>query len=299
MKNLFYGKLDRGPVEFGSRIAEREREILKIARKNVVTVPPSTTIKGAAETMTEYDTRRLPIVHPGINTLIGILTTRDVIDFLGGGDKSQLITKKHKGNFLAAINESVREIMSTDVSYITENDSVGTTLKKMVEENVGGFPILNKNRKVMGIVEEEDFVYNIAGIWAGITVEETMTRKVTTLTPGTSISDTSRIMIKNYIRRLPIISDGDLIGIVTTVDILKFFGSSKMLEKMNGPDVEESLHIAISEIMNTKPLTIEPSKDLGKAVQLMKNSKIGCLPVTEDGKLVGIITERDILTKLI
>lgn len=298
MRDFIYGKLDRGPIEFGSRRAEKEREVMKIARRNVVTVPPTINIKGAAETMLEYNVRRLPIVQPGSSAIKGIVITRDIIDFLGGGESYNLILQKHKGNFLAAINESVREIMSKDVIAIRDDYSVGTTLTKLVDENVGGFPILNKYDKVVGIVEEEDFVYNIAGVWSGISVSETMTSDVITITPGTTLKDTSRFMIKNYRRRLPVMSEGELIGIVSTFDIIEYFGSSLMLERMK-TSAEDALSIRIQELMNKNPITIAPDADIGQAVDLMKRSGIGFLPVVQDHDIRGVITERDILLKLI
>ncbi|RZN47578.1 CBS domain-containing protein [archaeon] len=299
MRDFIYGKLDRGPIEFGSRRAEKEREVMKIARRNVVTVPPTINIKGAAETMLEYNVRRLPIVQPGTSAIKGIVITRDIIDFLGGGESYNLIMQKHKGNFLAAINESVREIMSNDVIAIRDDYSVGATLNKLVEKGVGGFPILNKYDKVVGIVEEEDFVYNIAGVWSGISVADTMTSDVITITPGTTLKDTSRIMIKNYRRRLPVVSDGELIGVISTFDIMDYFGSSLMLERMKTESAEDALSIRIQDIMNKTPITIAPDADIGQAVDLMKRSGIGFLPVVQEHDIRGVITERDILLKLI
>ncbi|HPR42651.1 MAG TPA: CBS domain-containing protein, partial [Candidatus Methanofastidiosa archaeon] len=196
------------------------------------------------------------------------------------------------------INESVREIMTHDVIYINENDSVGNTLEKMYKEDVGGFPILNKNKIVVGIVEEEDFIYNLAGIWSGYSINDIMSKEVITITPGFTIGDTCRLMIKNYRRRIPIVSDDELVGIVTTFDIIKYFASSKMLEKMRSEDVEDALGARVTEVMTTDVKTINPLDDVGKAIELMEKCKIGLLPVVEDGRLIGVITERDILMKM-
>lgn len=300
MRNYSYGKMDRGPVEFGSRKAESEREIMKISRKDVVVVPPTMSIKSAAETMVEYSTRRLPIVHAGTNTIQGIVTTRDIIDFLGGGEKYNIIKEKHGGNFLAAINESVKSIMSPDVVAIRDTDSVGTALDRILSEDVGGFPILNKSDKVVGIVEEEDFIYNLAGFWSGIKVREAMTRDVIILTPGTTIKDTARTMIKNYRRRLPVVSAGELVGVATTFDIISYFGTSQILERMKKTYVDDALSIRISEIMNRMPGTIGPDDDLGTAVENMKKTNIGFLVVKDScGTIKGVITERDILSFII
>ena len=59
------GKLDRGPVEFDSRVAPHLGEIMEIATTNVVSVPPTMAIIGAAQTMTTCGFRRLPVTDPG------------------------------------------------------------------------------------------------------------------------------------------------------------------------------------------------------------------------------------------
>jgi CBS domain-containing protein len=125
-----------------------------------------------------------------------------------------------------------------------------------------------------------------------------MTSDVITITPGTTLKDTSRFMIKNYRRRLPVMSEGDLVGIVSTFDIIEYFGSSLMLERMK-TSTEDVLSIRIQELMNKNPITIAPDADIGQAVDLMKRSGIGFLPVVQDHDIRGVITERDILLKLI
>jgi len=81
MRRTIKGRLDRGAREFETRVHEHEGEVMGIARRDVVTVPPTISIKGAAETMAAYKTRRLPIAHPGTEKLEGIVISRDIINF--------------------------------------------------------------------------------------------------------------------------------------------------------------------------------------------------------------------------
>ena len=90
-----HGKFDRGPVEFRSHIVVQEGEIMAIATRDVVSVPPTTTIMGAVETMTECGFRRLPVTDAGTKKLRGIITSGDIINFMGGGDKYRLVQVKH------------------------------------------------------------------------------------------------------------------------------------------------------------------------------------------------------------
>jgi CBS domain-containing protein len=290
MRRTIQGRLDRGAREFETRIHEHEGEVMKIVRRAVVTAPPTISIKSAAETMVSYKTRRLPITHPGTEKLEGIVISRDIINFLGGGEKYKIISEKYHGNFFAAINDSIRDIMSREVFTLRDTASVDDLIEEMKEKNVGGFPIINSENEVVGIVEERDLVRQIAGAVTGRMIEDLMTTDIITITPGTTIKDTSRFMIANSIRRLPVVSEDELIGLITTTDILRYFASNKMFKHMKGDPLSER----ISEVMACEVVTVSPQKDAGDAAHLMKERDVDCLPVV-DKDLVGILTERDLL----
>ena len=134
------GKHDRGPVDFKTRIADHEGEIMAIATRSVVTAQRTTTIIQAVEIMTREGFRRLPIVDAGTHHLRGIVTVSDIIDFMGGGDKSNLVQVKHGGNFLAPINEGLREIMTPHLVTMPITGCISDPVDIVVNKNVGGLP---------------------------------------------------------------------------------------------------------------------------------------------------------------
>ncbi len=81
---------------------------MAIATRDVISIPPTQSIIGAVEIMTKCGFRRLPVTDAGTRKLRGIITSGDVINFMGGGDKYKLVQVRHGGNLLAAVNESVR-----------------------------------------------------------------------------------------------------------------------------------------------------------------------------------------------
>ena len=78
---------DRGSVEFKSRVSSRPGDVMMIASGDVVTVPPTMTIMGVVKTMVTYGFRRMPVADAGTNRLVGIITSVDLIDFFGGGER--------------------------------------------------------------------------------------------------------------------------------------------------------------------------------------------------------------------
>lgn len=88
-------------------------------------------------------------------------------------------------------------------------------------------------------------------------------------------------MIAGKFRRLPVIQDGTLVGILTDRDILRFVGAEERTR--------------VDGAMTETPLTISPTTPVEEAVRLMRTHQISGLPVVENGKIVGIITTSDIL----
>jgi len=270
-----------------------------VAKRDVVQIPPTMTIMGAVKTMVKYRFRRLPVSDPGTNRLMGVVTVMDVVNFLGGGDKAQIIENKHRGNLLSAINEEISSIMEEDVIVLHEGDSIDDVIKMMLRGNVSGFPIVNDENKVIGIVSERDFISLVANIITGKKVADFMSHDVVSVRPDTKIEDAARVMIINDFRRLPIVHEGVMIGVVTTSDIVNYLGSGEVFEKLVTGDMHEALGVPIKVIAREAPIIVEPDLDVGEAAELMIAREVNVLPVTVDGALTGIITERDLLTAIV
>jgi CBS domain-containing protein len=295
----FSGKSDRGSLNFKSKLSQHDGDIMMVAKRDVVQIPPTMTIMGAVKTMVKYRFRRLPVSDPGTNRLMGVVTVMDVVNFLGGGDKAQIIENKHRGNLLSAINEEISSIMEEDVITLHGGDSIGDAIKMMLEENVSGFPIVDDDSKVIGIVSERDFIGLVAKIITGKKVADFMSRDVVTVRPDTTVEDVARVMISNDFRRVPIVHEGVMTGVVTTSDIVNYLGSGEVFEKLVTGNMHEALGIPVKVIAREAPITVEPDLDLGEAAELMIARDVIVLPVIVDGALAGIVTERDFLSAIV
>ncbi|MCD5409230.1 MAG: CBS domain-containing protein [Methanocellales archaeon] len=287
--------LDRGPVEFKSRIPSRPGDIMTIASREVVTVPPTMTIMDAVKTMMTYGFRRIPVAEAGTNRLVGIFTSTDLLDFMGGGERYKIIIKKYDGNFLAAINGSVREVMQCEVVTLKESQSLKDALAMMLQKNIGGMPIVTEDKRIIGIISEQDFVELIAGIKTGKTVRDHMSERVITILPDMSIEEATKTMRNNGLRRLPVVKDGILLGMASSRDIVRYIGGGEIFNQLTTGDIHEALGPPIKTIMRSTTITIEPDVDLGKAAEVMLKGHVGSLPVISEGALAGFFTERDLL----
>ncbi len=291
--------LDRGPIDFKSRVSSRPGDVMMIASKEVVTVPPTMTIMGVVKTMVAYGFRRMPVADAGTNRLVGIITSIDLIDFFGGGERYNLVENKYGGNLLAAINAEAREIMESDVITLTEDKSLGDALNKMIKHKTGGLPIVDYKSQITGIISERDFMGLIAGKKTGKFVNEYMSEDVVTANPNTSLEEATQIMVSNVFRRLPVVVDSVLLGITNATDIVKFLGSGEVFSKLITGHINEAFGLPIKMLMASEVVTIEPDVDIGSAAEMMIKKEVGALPVLKEGKLVGIITESDFLRALV
>lgn len=131
-----------------------------------------------------------------------------------------------------------------------------------------------------------------------LTVNDVYTRDAIVVAPDASAPTAGKLMEEHDIRRLPVVEDGKLVGIVTMTDLLRAAPSPA-----TSLSIWEINYLAdkvkVEEIMTRMVLTVTPDTDLGAAAALMLHHKIGGIPVLEDGRVVGIVTESDIFRALV
>ena len=173
----------------------------------------------------------------------------------------------------------VKDIMSEDVHYIHVPGNRSHAMELMREKNVSGLPVVkNGTKKLVGIITRSDLVKNPDEEQLALI----MTRDIVTTTPQEDINEVASKMLINEIRRIPVVDEGELIGLVTASDII-----NKALWKMDINDPAEKYMIKnIPTTWERTPLNI--------AFEIMRffNLRV-LLALNKDGKLSGILTETD------
>jgi acetoin utilization protein AcuB len=129
-------------------------------------------------------------------------------------------------------------------------------------------------------------------------VRDYMSINPITVGPEDSVGDALKLMEQHSIRRLPVVSHGKIVGLVTNTDLLKASPS---------PATSLSIHeinylypkIKIREIMTKNVITVNPDTVIEAAAVKMREEKIGTLVVEQQGKLLGLITESDLFKAFI
>lgn len=129
-------------------------------------------------------------------------------------------------------------------------------------------------------------------------VKEVMTRDPATVGPQDSLRVAIEIMAAVGCRRLPVISGGLLVGIVADLDIREALNSPIILRE-RWQDEQLMDHATVEACMTANLIIVTPETPVVEAARLMRDHKVGGLPVVEGTDLVGIVTETDLLDALI
>lgn len=135
----------------------------------------------------------------------------------------------------------------------------------------------------------------------GMRVSELMSRDVVTIKGSATCHDAAARMHEARIRHLPVIDEaGRLEGIVTDRDLRHRLFTPEVLCSVGAVPVGDTLRaVKVREVMSTPPVTVEASARLEDAAGIMRERKIGSVPVVERGCLVGIVTETDLLRRIV
>ncbi len=182
----------------------------------------------------------------------------------------------------------VSDVMSKEVVTALPDDTVFAAVQRMSESGVSCL-VVTDGERVLGILTERDVLRAVGGPQANlhrVTVAQIMSSPVQSVPAASSIITASRIMQARQIRRLPVLEGKWLVGIVTQTDITRGLITLTPLT-------------SISDIMTRDVITIEVDALVSEAARVMASKRISCLVATRHGELAGIVTEKDLMQRIV
>ena len=128
-------------------------------------------------------------------------------------------------------------------------------------------------------------------------VKDSMTSPVITIASDTPLSEARKLMTDNKVRRLPVVDNDKLVGIVSFTDILE----AKLVtaQEVNIWDLSQQvLGMLVKDVMSNEVKSVSQEDSISHAARLMLENKVSGLPVTENDKVIGMITESDLFRLL-
>jgi acetoin utilization protein AcuB len=124
-------------------------------------------------------------------------------------------------------------------------------------------------------------------------VDERMSHKVISVPPEMSIPEALALFKKHHIHRAPVMKEGKMVGFITESDLLN--ASPSTVSTLSVWEMNYLMSkVPVKQVMTKKVITVEVGTPVEDAAHMMVDAKIGGMPVTKEGKVVGIITETDL-----
>jgi len=128
-----------------------------------------------------------------------------------------------------------KTVMTTDVISVKKQTEIYEAIKIMVENNITGLPVVNDDMSLTGVISEKDvlsLLYNIEGKLSR--VEDLMTKEPICFNADDSLIDIAECFIESNFRRVPIVADGKLVGIISRKDIIAYILKLRGHDKKSG-----------------------------------------------------------------
>ena len=260
----------------------------------LTTVTPNTRVSTAYQmiTMRGARIRHLPVVTDE-GTLIGIITDRDVRR--AAASDAPPMAEHELTSLLDKLR--VRDIMTQEVVTVNSTTPVVEAGLIFLQKKFGCLPVVHDHNRLEGIITVADLLraYSRQGNaeWLmGIGIM--MQKPVITATPAMSLAEVQRVMRDHHIRHIPVVSGKRLVGMITDRDIREA-SPSPATTLTRGEIAYQMETTPIKTCMTKDVVWASPGFTMVDAAHVLLECKIGCLPVVDNGTLVGIVTDMDCL----
>lgn len=247
---------------------------------------PETTALEIIRGFNARSVRYAPVVKPD-RSLEGMVSYRELFRLiLESEDVSSKLRSVRAGSLL-----------SRDTPKVVAYQTTASELLKMLRRGGGVLPVVDEEGRVIGQISERHAVdlLSLAGI-TDITVNELMTKEPVTIEAGSTLREAIALMVEKGVRRLPVVYDDELVGIVQVEDVLHHLVlyEEQLLLGRAERVLSERLWKVVPPLLVTVPL----GTHLADALIRMRNDGVSYVLVVDDEELKGIMTERDVVTKL-
>jgi acetoin utilization protein AcuB len=252
--------------------------------RNVLSVRADDDIALAAQLMRWGNVRHLPVLEHG--KVVGVFSERDLLRYRADtGGQGGL--------------DPVRRFMSAPAEVVSPDDEAAKAMGLMLAAELGCLPVVEEQRLV-GVLTLTDLVGRSFAAAAaatraggGPTATRAMTFVPVTVTPRQPLLEAIGLMIDYGVRHLPVVEDGQVVGILSDRDVRTAVGDPREA-LVQGREGLEALEVG--SVMTDDVILVQGDANLAEVAQKFLDSRVGAIPVVDrKGSLLGIISYLDLI----
>lgn len=256
--------------------------------ESLITIDKDQSLSDGLKLLRKNKISRLPVTNANDKNekeLVGIVSERDIARKLG--------SSKHVG--ISPSRLHISSVMVKDVISINENTDLVDVANLMLEKGIGSAPI-ESDGDLIGILSKADFVPLCTGkAFEKIMVKDEMVSDFKSVSSNERLVHARRILLDSKIGRLPVIDDGELIGMITSKDVIRCLISFRK----NVPENHQQAQIKtilVENVMSSNIKTISENASINDVANILIETGYNGLPVIDDNdQVVGIITQTDLI----
>ncbi len=261
-------------------------KVKDVMTKNPVFIHDTEFMTHARQLMRDRHFRTVPVVD-NKNRVIGILTEKELL------------------NIYSTKSNVTVEGFTSEFPFVYPDMDMMQAARLMIEAGIGRVPVLKSGQDMtlVGILSIVDIFRNLdldkipSKKISKITISEIMTTDVKTCSPKDNVAKVWLNMKETGFSGLPVIKNGELIGMVTRRNIIN--AGYARIEREDEQGTRSSMSPPVEKIMSTPAYSLTPETSLKEAIQAFLKLDVGRLSVVNGGKLAGIVDRSDIIKAFI
>ena len=253
-----------------------------VMTRNVITIDKNRKLSDAMKLMEKNRISRVVVTDSG--NLCGIVTEKDIVKTLGSSKSRKVLPS----------TLHVSAAMRSTLIVAKKNAEIREAALLMTQNKINSLPVIDRGQ-LTGIVTTTDILKVLKGCEEK--VSSVLNRHVITVFPTDRIVHARRLMLDNEISGLAVVEEGEVVGMLTERDLMRALGRFKKLaDRYQHRRIRNML---VGDVMTQDVKTLEVDATVADATRVMLENSISGIPVTEKGKLAGMVTRGDLLKLLI
>jgi len=273
-----------------------EMRVEDVMHRGVVSCTLETPLRTVARTMAARRVHCIVGVGDASEdtTLWGVVSDRDVLAAAAVGDVDQC---------------DAGSCVGTDFSTVTPDSTVRDAAKLMNQHGLSHLVVVRAGSdRPLGVISTLDIAGAVGGVPSAAAprratrVDQLMTTPVVTVAPETPLKDAAALLVERGISGMPVVRDGEVVGILSEADIVAVErgpvepSRARALAAMfGGVELPDVIGRTVADVMSEPAITVATWQSAASAAALMTKHGVKRLPVVDNGRLVGIVSRRDLV----